>query len=804
MAAINCRALVGLIAALFLWQAAPVHAQLSDEGREYYITWLKVADRAEQVVDANRASSASLEKLRSDIVQYREIFARVRTENSARIKTLESQVASLPDPPAEGGTEAQDIADLRVHLNGRLDELRVPRIVAEEAYSRADGLISEIDRIIRDRQTKKLLSRGPSPLMPEYWTLFYQDFSKALRSLVNETQVALDLDSTRENLRDSAAIILFLIGLGVFLILRGYHWANRFGDYMRKFGGAGSGVWSFVVSLAKIILPLLGTIAICEAISTAGVLGLRGQLMLDSVPKWAATFLIYHWIGTQTIGRRDNDRLFDIGPVRLAELRFQVNMLAVMLVLWDAVGLFERVENISEASRAVAAFPIILSTALILFRLQYFRAPSKTADTGDDTDDQPSRAGFSNLLRVLRRGLFLLSALSPILAGFGYVYAAEALIFPAVNTLALIAVIIALQYFFGDFVAWLLGRPDIARDSLFTVIVGFALSALAFPVLILIWGGRVADLTELWSTFLSGVSIGDTTFSPVTIVTAGAIFGAGYLFTRLLQGGLRNSLLPKTNIDPGGQNAIVSGTGYIGIVIATLVAITGAGMDLSSLAIVAGALSVGIGFGLQTIVSNFVSGIILLIERPISKGDWIEVGGMMGYVRDISVRATRIETFDRTDVIVPNSDLISGSVVNFTRGNTIGRVIVPVGVAYGTDTRKVERILHEIAGTHPMVLANPAPSVVFQGFGADSMDFEIRAILRDVNWSLTVKSELNHAIAQAFAAAEIEIPFAQRDVWLRNPEALVKPVRPTKPTGTATGAGHQAPVPLDVDDVSST
>jgi potassium-dependent mechanosensitive channel len=785
-------ALALLVAAIFLVLVTCVgaaQAQLSAERKVYYQEWQKTAVRAEQVIDTSRASSAAFEQLRKDLTKFRQKFQAVKGENTKRIETLEGQISALGAMPADGEQEPEDIAILRRHLNQQLTLLKVPRIVAEEAFSRADGLIDEIDAIIHERRTKRLLQRGPSPLNPEYWPGALGALTKLGRTLWSETQAQVQNDTTIEQVSDDLPVLLVLFLVGSLLVFRGRPWARMIGEYLRGIGARDTGVWSFVVSLLQVILPLSGVFFLVAALELANVLGVRGTLMLDHLRSWAFILLAFHWLGEQLFASPREQNLVPVTVTRRGEARLMIDLLALIVVLQDVLNQLHLLENTSVETKAVLAFPLIVAAALVLYRLNKIGVLGGGTIPADDDADTENRlaAGASRVVGVVRRVAHFLGILAPLLAAAGYVNAAEALIYPAILTLALLAALVIVQRFVADLYAWLSGLGHAAQDSLLSVGIGFVLSLLAVPLLALIWGARVADLTELWSTFLDGFRIGDTLISPTAFLSFAVVFAVGYGLTRLIQSSLRNSLLPKTKIDPGGQNAIVSGMGYVGVFLSALLAISMAGLDLSSLAIVAGALSVGIGFGLQTIVSNFVSGIILLVERPVSKGDWIEVGGLMGYVRDISVRSTRIETFDRTDVIVPNSDLISGTVTNYTRGNTVGRVIVPVGVAYGTDPRRVEAILTEIAQAHPMVLLDPAPKVVFQGFGADSLDFEIRAILRDVNWVLSVKSEINYEICARFAAEDIEIPFAQRDIWIRNPEALR--------TGAESGSSREAPAP---------
>ena len=210
--------------------------------------------------------------------------------------------------------------------------------------------------------------------------------------------------------------------------------------------------------------------------------------------------------------------------------------------------------------------------------------------------------------------------------------------------------------------------------------------------------------------------------------------------------------MARGRVDTGVRNSIRTVVGYAGLALAGLIAISSAGIDLSSFALVAGGLSLGIGFGLQNVVSNFVSGLILLAERPFKAGDWIVAGDVSGTVKKISVRATEIETFQRQSVILPNSQLINSAVGNWTHRNKLGRIDIKVGVAYGTDVKRAHAVLLDIARSHPLVLKNPEPFVLFANFGPAALEFEIRVFLADVLNGNIVQNDIRFAVLDAFDA----------------------------------------------------
>ncbi len=765
------RALTALALSLFLWTTAALAQQAITPD---YSAWDTIATRAESMIDAERASDDRLETLRAQVADWREQFLAAQNANASRIQTLEAQLNAL-GPEPEDGTETAEISEQRALLNQQLAQQRAPVLRAEAAYSRADAIIGGIDRIIRERQADELLEFGPSPLNPVHWPGALQNVQTTFVTLWQEIVQNVSTPANRRAALQNAPSVLLYLVIGIMLIARGQYWARAGVDKLRAGTRRGTGVFRFLVSLGHILLPYLGVVALLQGVAATGFAIDEWNVLLNKLPLWAAMLFGIRWLADQAFNKDDEVAALPLPAEERPKARRLSNLLAVLYVLESLVATLIELDGYSPETTAVVQFPVLVLAGFLLFRLGRLRndAAMVGSEAARDEGAGDFRLRFAKLLGRITQ---IVGVVGPIMAAIGYFKVGEALVYPTIATLALVGLVIVLQRFINNLYELILGRQPDHSESLLPVLAGFVLSLAALPLLALIWGARVADLTEIWARAQEGISLGDTRISPTSIIVVVLVFAAGYMLTRLMQGALRSSVLPKTKMDQGAQNAIVSGVGYVGVFLAVIIAVTAGGLDLSSLAIVAGALSVGIGFGLQNIVSNFVSGIILLIERPIGEGDWIEVNGTHGIVKDISVRSTRLETFDRYDMIIPNADLVSGTVSNYTRGNSLGRIIIDVGVAYGTDTRKAERILLNVARQHDMVLMNPAPAVDFMGFGADSLDFRIRAILFDVGQGLAVKTEMRHQIVEEFAREGIEIPFAQRDLWLRNPEVLADAV----------------------------
>ena len=293
-------------------------------------------------------------------------------------------------------------------------------------------------------------------------------------------------------------------------------------------------------------------------------------------------------------------------------------------------------------------------------------------------------------------------------------------------------------------------------------------------VAVILWAAVTLRIFKLWEPvrdttvdlFTASLSVGSFTMSIGDIVAFVAALWIGILLSRFIRFVLQEDVFTRVKLPRGVPATIATMVNYGIITIAFFIALAMAGFDLSRFAIIAGALSVGIGFGLQNVVNNFVSGLILAFERPISVGDSVEVGTMMGRVSRIGIRSSVVRTFDGSEVIVPNADFISKEVVNWTLSDVTRRQILPVGVAYGSNPHQVLELLVRVALEHPEVLDEPEPYALFIGFGNSSLDFELRCWC-PFNDGLRIKTELNLAIHDALAESGIEIPFPQQDLHLK-------------------------------------
>lgn len=283
-------------------------------------------------------------------------------------------------------------------------------------------------------------------------------------------------------------------------------------------------------------------------------------------------------------------------------------------------------------------------------------------------------------------------------------------------------------------------------------------------------------------------TLGDETITMRWIIEVLVLLLLVTLAVRMIKRALKTHVLVKLRLDTGTREAIATLMSFVIGAFGYVIVLQAVGIDLASLAVIVGGLGVGIGFGLQDVTRNLISGLILLIERKVKVGDFIEMDQISGYISEISIRSTVIRTFQGSEVLVPNVDLADNRVTNWNYSNGHGRIDLPIGVAYGSDPVLVTEVLLSLAHSAPHVLQEPPPRVIFRGFGDSSLDFELWVWVDAIDLRLLIRSDLNFKIEYTFRQNGISIPFPQVDLWYRNP--------PTLPTTSAPAGSEPAPLPL--------
>ena len=745
----------------------------------------------------SRAGLTDADMLRIE-AELTEIAAETRAlvaEIEPIVSNAEARLAELGPAPEDGEpAEPETIAAERVQLSAALAEreavLRNTRLLTV----RADQLAGQMQQLRRDQFTERLSERTSSILSPLLWHEALADlpaFFRGLGLLLNDTVAALP------GRVQGADVIVLVIGVfaiaAVTVLLRraiaGFALRDPDIDEPDISQKAVKIAWMFA---ANAIIPTAALVGFAFLTGILDVFNPRFETLLYSLIVGVGVILTFTALSTGFLApAQPNWRIGKFSDRYARGGATAIRFIAVVLAADIFLAGAGDVLLMPVASEIAVSGSVAMLVGIgVLVALQRISAGRREAEEEDGQAPVPAPSADLGFVRwPWIRIILWFTAVIVILATLAGFVALASFLARQLAGFSLIMALLWLLVRLSDYaftVGLKTGTPANRSLSISTGFsppalerFGIVLSGLSQLVLILLavvliatpWGFSTVDWVGFINRNFAGFQVGEIRISPARFLAAVGVVVIFLLLFRVFRNWLEKRYLPSTNFDPGLQNSIATIIGYIGVIVAAIIGFDYIGLDVENLALVAGALSVGIGFGLQSIVSNFVSGIILLAERPIRAGDWIIAGDYEGTVRKISVRSTEIETFDRASVIVPNSDLITGTVKNYTHLNTIGRVIINVGVGYDSDPEQVRDLLLNTARENSGVLAYPEPRVFFQDFGASSLDFSLYAFLVDVNSTLTVRSDLRFAILKALREADIEIPFPQRHLTLSWDEA---------------------------------
>ncbi|HYC63174.1 MAG TPA: DUF3772 domain-containing protein [Reyranellaceae bacterium] len=750
--------------------------------------WTRQLDRIADRVSEPGLLVGELDALRdqaNDVRSAALATAALARENLADTRKLLAPLEARSGGDPANESEAVKVERARLQEQASIAEGRVKQ--SEVIIVRADQLVERMTRLRGGLLLQSLLRQVPSPLSRHAWQTVGSELSAAVSGVGAALAAWRPIASLRGGEQNLAPLGLWaVVTLGLWWVGRtlrhryGRGDAAEPGQRDRAFAAAVDGVGLGLVPILTVWLvgrlllassppPLIETLLpelIGRIIVLILVFGLTESMLAPDTPAW---------------------RVLPFTDDSARRLSAALRRLIVGYVVIDFVYLLLTQRPDDPAVASIGA--MILAIAIAALALPVLTTPAWHAVRPEGSDRPPLIGGT---WWAALRAVLALAVLAPIVfALLGYAAMAAHIHAALAGTSLAFAIALLVHRMAADLLEaaaapdtpsgrWVRQRLGLAADRklhgqhVLLLLVDAGLIALLIIAVPAAWGADTENIGRIFGRLLSGVKVGGVVISLADIGWAVTAFAIALLIAHMVRRIVSNRVMPTVDAPLPLRQSIDTGLNYVGLLIAFVVGITSLGVDFTNLAIVLGALSVGIGLGLQNIANNVISGVILLLERPIKAGDWVVVDGHEGFVKRINIRATEIETFQRTSVIVPNSMFLQSAVINRTYSDTSSRVEIHLTVAYDTDVARIEALLREAALDHPRVLRVPPPIVRFVRIGQHGLDFELFAFVGQLEDRLVVGNDLNRTVLQKVMEAGIEIPFRVTDVRLRDMDVLAQ------------------------------
>lgn len=703
-----------------------------------------------------------------------------------QLEQIDARIAQL-GPLDDGATEERSISRQRGALDqqrSQLDaDIKRGKLLAEDARQLSDS----IEKTRAQQFGEQLGRKVGSPLSPALWRQFAASLPDDLarlqglyRQAAGGLKAAVAAHGWTAPLVGAGLALLMVFPLRLWLRRLGRRYAASELAPDGRLRRSGLAVWLLLVgtllpgfAAMVVVASLRGISAIPPRLESVADIFVMASFVAAFYAALAASLLVPHRPSWRLLG------IDDVAALHLRRFAWGAAGLTWLSALLREINRSARTSTVSTVTLdglvALSYVALIMAALVTLARLHRRRAAAaaQAEQEAGTADGRPPRATRSGWLVLARLGghLTVLSALVATLLGYlnFAMFVAQQMVWVTVVVMA-----VALLTRFADDLSLWLFAPDSAFGRTLRLSTGVSparleqagvlLSAALRITLVLlgvaavvVWFGNTAALTAWLDTLNTGLKIGGQTLRPAALLWAVVVLLLGLGLMKVLQQWLVDTWLPKTGLDTGARNSISTVARYLGIALAVLWSLATLGIGFEKLALLASALSVGIGFGLQAITQNFVSGLILLAERPVKIGDWVKIGDQEGDIRRISVRSTEIQVGDKSTLIVPNSELITKTIRNMTMANALGRVQIQFSVPLGADVGRVRQLLLDLFAGHEKVLADPAPSVFIDSISGGLVALNCFAYVSSPRAVYGVRSDLLFELLRATAEQGIAL-----------------------------------------------